>query len=503
MNTKPVGSLWLQVHFGLKNYMLTHHSYIGPKDKIEISATGEIVQVYGPKYVPESDRPVYHLEFLLKYDDINLEFLKAVFEKLEATDLIEYLKSTPSGKYGRKLGFLYEFLTGQSLDVSVVVSGNYTDLLDDEKYITGPSVKDVRWRVNNNLLGTRSFCPIIRKTNTLQALLQKDLVKQLEELKRRYTPETLRRATNYLYSKETKSSYEIEKERPSPLRTQRFIALLAQAGKQTQEEVLTEKQLTQLQNAIVDERFNAKGFRDFQNYIGQSLPRYEEIIHYICPPPDNLNSLVEGLKEVAMKTGGVSPIIRASMIAFGFVFIHPFDDGNGRIHRFLIHDTLTRDGIVSEGFIIPVSAHMLNHMQDYDQALERYSKPLMLRIQYVKNKNGEIQVTNKKEVEGYFRYPDLTTQATYLAQTIFETINQDMPEELEFIQHYDEVKNELQNIVDMPDKQLNLMILFLHQNRGSFPKRRRKDFEKLTDEEISLMEKAYREIFNIILGNDL
>jgi Fic family protein len=206
---------------------------------------------------------------------------------------------------------------------------------------------------------------------------------------------------------------------------------------------------------------------------------------------------MEGLKAVALKTGGVSPVVRASMIAFGFVFIHPFDDGNGRIHRFLIHDTLTRDGIVSEGFIIPVSAHMLNHMQDYDQALERYSKPLMLRIQYVKNTNGEIEVANKKEVEGYFRYPDLTIQTIYLARTIYETINQDMPEELEFIQHYNEVKNELQNIVDMPDKQLNLMILFLHQNHGSFPKRRRKDFEKLTDEEINLMEKAYREIFNI------
>ena len=324
----------------------------------------------------------------------------------------------------------------------------------------------------------------------------------MDELKQRYTPDTLRRATNYLYTKETRSSYEIEKEKPSPQRTQRFIALLLQAGKQTQEEVLNEEKLTQLQNAIVDERFKASGFRNFQNYIGQSLPRYEEIIHYICPPPDYLNSLMDGLKEVALKTDIISPIVRASIIAFGFVFIHPFEDGNGRIHRFLIHDTLTRDRIVPEGFIIPVSAHMLNHMQEYDQALERYSKPLMLRVQHAKNANGEIEITNEQEVEGYFRYPDLTTQTIYLAQTVFETINQDLPEELEFIQHYDEVKSELQNIVDMPDKQLNLMILFLHQNHGSLSKRRRKDFEKLTDDEISQMEKVYREIFNITLAND-
>jgi hypothetical protein len=84
----------------------------------------------------------------------------------------------------------------------------------------------------------------------------------------------------------------------------------------------------------------------------------------------------------------------------------------------------------------------------------------------------------------------------FLAQTIQETTNQDMPEELEFIQHYDELKRELQNIVDMPDKDIDLMIIFLHQNKGVFPNRRRKDFAKLTEEEIGSMETAYKAIFN-------
>jgi len=496
-NNKPVGGIWLQERFALPAYVMTHRSYIGPKDRIEVTDTGEIDQVYGPKYAPDEDKPVDHLEFLLKYDDINLDFLKAIFEVINPKELIDYISNTPSGKYSRKMGFFYEFLTGLKLHIEVNVSGNYINLLDEEKYITTKGIKNTWWRVNNNLMGTSSFCPIIRRAKTLDALLKKNLSQQIEKLKQRYSPEVLRRATNYLYSKETRSSYEIEKEKPSPLRLQRFIALLTQAGKDDLVQLLGEKRLTELQNAIVDERFRAKGFRDFQNYIGQSLPRYEEIIHYICPPPEYLVSLIEGLKDTAIKTKGVSSILRASIIAFGFVFIHPFEDGNGRIHRFLIHDTLTRDGIVEEGFIIPVSAHMLNNMREYDQTLEKYSKPLMHRIQFVKNANGEIEITNKKEVEGYFRYPDLTSQTIYLASTLFETISQDMPEELEFIQHYDEVKKELQNIVDMPDKQLNLMILFLHQNYGIFPHRRRKEFEKLTDEEINQMEKIYKEIFNI------
>jgi hypothetical protein len=47
----------------------------------------------------------------------------------------------------------------------------------------------------------------------------------------------------------------------------------------------------------------------------------------------------------------------------------------------------------------------------------------------------------------------------------------------------------------MPDRDLDLMISFLHQNNGIFPKRRRKYFSKLTDEEIIAMQSVYREVF--------
>lgn len=155
-------------------------------------------------------------------------------------------------------------------------------------------------------------------------------------------------------------------------------------------------------------------------------------------------------------------------VAFGFVFIHPFEDGNGRLHWFLIHDILVRDGLVTDGLIIPVSAHMLNHIKEYDQALENFSKSLMRMIKYSKNENGEITVDNSEEIEGYFRFPDLTVQSTFLARTIEATLTEDMPEELLFIQRYDELKAGIQNIVDMPDKAINSMIIFLHQNKGLF-----------------------------------
>lgn len=495
MNLKSAGNLWLQEQLGFKYVHLTHRSYIGSNDKIELTPNGEVNQIYGIKYAPAIDSVLSHLEFALKYDDLNLFFLKKVFESIGSEEILDYITQSPSSNYSRKIGFLYEFLTGTELDLKVNITGNYTDLLDPNNYITGDIIKIKRWRVNNNLLGTISFCPIVRKTNSLTHLLDLNIPLGIEQLKQTYTPEIFRRATNYLYNKETRSSYEIEKEKPSPQRMERFIHLLMQAGKESSEKLLSEERLIILQNVIVDPRFAASGFRDFQNYIGMNLPGYGEQIDYICPPTQFVASLMEGLKQIPGRTQTTPSVVRSAMIAFGFVFIHPFEDGNGRLHRFLIHDILVRDGIVPYGLIIPVSAHMVNHIKEYDQTLESFSKPLMRLIKYNKDHRGEITVVNPEEVEGYFRYPDLTDQCLFLAQTLKATLTEDMPNELLFIQRYDELKNEIQQIVDMPDKAINNMIVFLHQNKGAFPKRKRKDFEKLSDKEIEDMENVYQIIF--------
>ncbi len=496
MALRTVGNLWLRQHFNLKNYRLTHHSYIGSNEKVETNSQAEVSQIYGRRYAPDKDTPLAHIVFSLKYDDLDLPFLKGVFKEMNPQDIEEFISMSPSGIYARKVGFLYEFLGGVRLDLPHLISGNYTDLLEKRAYITGHVTKDNRWRINNNLLGTALFCPVIRRTNALNQLLSTDIRLRIEHLRAKYSANIFRRATNYLYSKETRSSYEIEKEKPSAERINRFIALLMQAGREPSEQMLSETSLTKLQRSIVDPRFASPGFRDFQTYIGQLLPHGNELIHYICPPPQYIASLMNGLKIAAGKTQGTYPIIRAALIAFGFVFIHPFEDGNGRLHRFLIHDMLVRDGVVPDGLIIPVSAHMLNHMDEYDTTLEQYSKPLSQRISYIRKPDGTLEVNNPEEVEAYFRYPDLTVQSTYLAKTIQETINQDMPEELDFIKNYDELKHELQNIADMPDKDINLMIMFLYQNKGVFPRRRRKDFDKLTDGEISSMEIAFKDIFS-------
>lgn len=496
MDTQPAGQEWLKRRFNLSDFTLTHASFIGTSHSAELTSRGNVEETYGKKYAVD-DTPLDHVEFSLKYDDLSLDFLKAVFRHISPEDIIKYIEASPAGMNRRRIGFLYEFLTAEMLKLARPVGGNYVDLLNPERYVTGSTVKDTRWRINNNLLGTFEYCPIVRKTRALRDLMAVDLRRKVSELKGAYSPEVFQRAIAYLYRKETRSSYEIESEAPSPDRMERFVTLLAHAGEEPAARLLARQRLVMLQNAIVDPRFSADEFRDFQNYVGASLPNDQEYIHYVCPPPAMARELMQGLWELSIKSSSVPAEIRAGLISFGFVFIHPFEDGNGRIHRFLIHDVLAQNAIVPEGMIIPVSAHMLNNIREYDTALEKYSRPLMQRVRYRRKEDAMIEVTNEPDVEGYFRYPDLTEQCIYLLRTIHATLAEDMPRELQFIQRYDEAKRELQGIVDMPDKEINLMLTFFHQNNGVFPKRRRERFHKLTDEEIARMQAVYRRVYGM------
>jgi fido (protein-threonine AMPylation protein) len=64
------------------------------------------------------------------------------------------------------------------------------------------------------------------------------------------------------------------------------------------------------------------------------------------------------------------------------VFIHPFEDGNGRIHRFLIHHSLAKLKFAPQGLLFPVSAAMLRDPKAYDAALNAFSGKIMPKIEY-------------------------------------------------------------------------------------------------------------------------
>lgn len=452
---------------------------------------GQVKSIYPQSYWP-GDRLGDHLEFALKYDGVNLGILAALFNQTPADEIAAWVSSKPTGKYARKVWFLYEFLTGRELPLLDLDKGNYVELLEtDRYYTTAPGRRIQRQRIIDNLLGGRDFCPIVRRTETLAAMEGIELQQRCEEVATSYPPELLKRALSYLYSKETKSSFEIEQIKPSASRTARFIGLLEMAEYQ---DFCAKPSLIEVQNRIVDPRFRDADYRINQNYIGQSISYQRQLVHYVCPKPNDLPELMEGLLTAhqMMKEGAVPALVHAATISYGFVFMHPFEDGNGRIHRFLIHNILFLRGAIPKGLMFPVSAAMLKNPVLYDNSLEAFSKPLMRLIEYDLDDLGQMAVPG--ETGGLYRYIDMTSQAEALYYFVRLTIEKELVEELDFLVNYDRTKQAIQEIVDMPDRFIDLFIQLCLQNNGRLSaKNRASHFEFLTNEELADMETAVRE----------
>jgi hypothetical protein len=447
-------------------------------------------------YAPE-ETPLAHVEFALKYDHLHLDLLRQVFRRLSRKEVAAWVAAGPTGKWARRIGYLYEFLTGQNLDpVKLGVGGNYAPLLDPERYVTAATPRKIpAWRIEDNLLGGVEFCPVVRRTPALAAGLKIDLAARLGALQERYSPELFQRAAGYLYQKETRSSYDMERETPSPDREARFVAALHDAGRVKPVELLAEKRLADLQNLIVDPRYAQPAFRTHQNYVGETLPDYRQRIHFVPPPPQFVPGLMQGLSDCLLKSAGAPALVRAAVVAFGFVFVHPFEDGNGRLHRFLIHDVLALDGFVPADVVLPVSAAMLKDMTGYDRCLETFSRPLASLLRYKLDDEDNLTVLNPDELEGCYRYPDMTAQAEYLCWAVDRALSHELEPELLFLAGFDKARSTIRAVVDMPDRRLDLLIKLLHQNKGVLSQNKRLQFAEITDAELARIEAAYSEAF--------
>ena len=493
---RPAGYAELIERYDLDVIPNWHTSRVTTSGIHRIDSTNGITEeIYPPTHWPGEELGD-HLEFALKYDGANLGILATLFQVINIDLFVDYIQTKPTGKYTRRLWFLYELLTRKKLPLSDVGRGNYVDLLDPERYyITSPARKVQRQRINNNLLGDHRFCPTIRRTDTLRAFDEANLSDRARNTLSAHSPTLLKRAMSYLYTKETRSSFEIENIELGSSRTERFVALLQLAER---EDFCEKPKLINLQNRIVDPRFSDTDYRTKQNYIGETVDWRHQRVHFACPKPEDVDELMGGMiaSHDRMSRHGVHPVIHAAATAFGFVFIHPFEDGNGRIHRFLIHNVLAREGFSPAGVIFPVSASMLKIPSEYDETLEAFSQPLMPLVEYSLDSEGNMIVTN--DTARWYRFIDLTAQTEALFRFIEQTIDTEFVEELAFLERYDESKSAIKEIVDMPDRLIDLFIRSCLQNNGRLSARKRtRFFGSLADDEITLLEQVIRNSWNL------
>ncbi|OEU72581.1 MAG: cell filamentation protein Fic [Desulfuromonadales bacterium C00003068] len=463
---------------------------IGTKHK---KFTQERWQIFTPRHKPEESLHG-HLTFALKYEGVDLAVLNALFQEIEANKLERIIRSEPTGSYSRRLWFLWEWLRGEQLDIANATTGNFVPVVNDKLQYAGKAVHSRRHRVSNNLPGTRDFCPLIRKTEKLEQFIERNLsataVKNIGQIH----PDILGRAAAFLLLKDSKASYTIEGENPPHSRIERWGRIIGDAGKRS----LSISELEQLQTLVItDNRFIQSGLRTEGGFVGEhdretGMP----LPDHISAKAENLDTLLSGLMETytLLEKSDFDAVLLASIVAFGFVFIHPFEDGNGRIHRYLFHHVLAEKGFVPKGLIFPVSAVILGKIEAYRKTLEHFSRPRLDFIEWRPTEKNNVEILN--ETIDLYRYFDATAQAEFFFACVEETVNKTLPDEVEYLQKYDRFNEFIKNYIDMPDKLADLLIRFLSQNNGTLSKRARAgEFEKLTDPEIKAIEQKFAEIF--------
>jgi len=491
--TGLLGAAWLRASLALSALPARVESVLGSQLRSHERPDGRLEQIFPQSYAVPDD-PLEHVVFSLKYEGADLLLLQAVFSKLPARQVSAFVQNQSTGIYARKIGFLCEFLTGKTLPLGgAVIGGNYVSLLDEDAQVTAKPRNIPRWRIRDNLPGTPDFCPTIRLTPLLNKKLKTDWHAKAQAALKNTPRPLLDRVLGYFYAKETRSSFLIEREEPGAGKQERFIAALREAGSRTPaQESLAVARLVELQNKIVDPRYREAAFRTVQNYVGETLPDFSERVHYVCPPPAQVNALWNGVVESAQRLESAPPLVQAAAVAFAFVFIHPFLDGNGRIHRFLLQDTLARRRLLPDGLLIPISASILADMPAYDRALEAFSRPLLARADYQVERDRSLTLRNGAEMLPHWRYPDLTKQTEYL-HTVLEHAISSIPEEVDFLRKHDAARAAIAAIVDLPARKLDTLLVLLRENSGRLSKRKRGHFAELTDGEIKRIESAWQE----------
>jgi hypothetical protein len=422
-----------------------------------------------------------HVLFALKHEGTNLAVLAQTLPTISAEDLLTELRRAPNGAYIRKAAFLWETFTGRELEGAPTVGGAAVPLFDPTQYYTGPPVRNARWRVDFNGLGSMRYCATVSRTPSIASLLNSDVLTRARDFMASLPAEMQDRALNWAYLHETQDSFAIEKEAPSEDKAERFVKLLRQAHER---HPLSEEYLVELQNICVTNPLDqAAAYRAEQNHLQSGL-RGAAGVTYVPPPPDMLADLMgEWLVFANTAPTAIDPIIAASIISFGFVFLHPFMDGNGRLSRFLIHHALCSSGKLENGLLLPVSIAMKRQEQAYLEALQDFSKPVRERwqVRWLDEMNYDFKFQGDVSI---YQFWDATPAVEFIAQMADLALEVELRQETLFLQRYDKVLRAVNERYDVRGSTLSTLVMMCLDNGGKVSNHRRKQFAGLVPEAI-------------------
>lgn len=450
--------------------------------------------VFDKRYQPK-DTVDGHLNFAFRHEVIDLLVMKRVFEALPEKEVIRFITSTPTGSTSRRVWFFYEFLTNYKLPIPDAEPVTAVDALDPDKYFTVPGELSKRHRVRNNLLGPRMFCPIIQRTERLAQFIEMRLDQKAKKIIGKIGAHVISRAASFLLLADSKASFEIEGERPPKNKLERWGRAVLEAGKRP----LNQTEIYRLHQLLIgDDRFTEIGYRSDAVFLGERDHNHEPLPEFIGARHEDLSELMLGLNACnnRLRSSKLDPVLQAAIIAFGFVYIHPLADGNGRLHRCLIHHVLAERKFTPTAMVLPVSTVMQDQIEDYRETLQAHSKPLMDYINWRARPDRNVEVLN--DTTDLYQFFDCTSNAEFLYWCVQKTVENDLPQEIAYLKSHDEAMNNITEIIEMPDRLAQDLIMFIRQNKGKLPaKRRKKEFAKLSETEVAQIENIVNSAFEI------
>jgi hypothetical protein len=422
---------------------------------------------------PADDGPLTHLLFALKHEEINLCVIAQAVKHIPADHLLAELKIAPNGQYIRCASYLWEQYRQERLPYDRSVGGTVIDLFDPKKYVTGLRVRNARWRVSFNGLGSPQFCATVRRTEAISKGLEAQILERSKEFVASLDADMMDRALTWAYLHETKDSFAIEREVPTEDKARTFVKLLRQAH---DERSVTEDYLVELQSSTVANPFDrAVQFRVDQNWLANGM-RGAAGVTYVPPPPDALAPLMDEWMAMANSLPGhVDPIVSASVISFSFVYLHPFMDGNGRLSRFMFHKALCASGALDKGLLLPVSAAIKRNEAEYLKTLQVFSRPAREQVSVLWVQDGQFDFTFKTG-DDLWRYWDATAQVEFGFKMAEQALNIDLRKETQYLVDHDAIVRVVNEAYDLRSSDLATLVSICIDGNGHVSNTKRKTY---------------------------
>jgi hypothetical protein len=374
-----------------------------------------------------------HLTFALKYEGVDLAILNALFRVIDPGAIDSIVRAKPTGRYARRVWFLYEWLTGTELSLPPLRRGSYVCALDPRLQYPGRAVNSPRHRVRNNLPGTPSFCPLVFRTRALEEFIASDLSSRaraaIAEIPERLRADVERVMALGEVMPDTK---------PIPFaRREQLHGLLREAGRKPLD-----------LNLIACLR-------------GLSAAQRAELQPW-------LPSLIAGINAFEKRSAGfLDPVLAAACVGFGCAFGQPQASVPHPVQRYLIQHVLAARGFAPRGIILPVSAAACRLQAD----------------------RGDLARA------GYQQFFDATPHAEFLYACLQEVIEQWMPRIIAYIDCYERFREIASTKLGFPERPLVMLFERLRANDGRLPERLYAgSFPCMTHEKATQVEAAYGQI---------